>query len=283
MSRTNEPSFDPADDRSASWDRIAAGYDRTNTQSQMRIAEEGLQRAGVGPGMHLLDVASGSGALSIPAARLGAKVLATDHSSAMLDLLAVRAAEEQLDVETRAMDGHALQLEDASFDVAGSQFGVMLFEDMPLGLREMSRVVRPNGRVFVSAYGDPAQIDFLRFMIEAVQSVRPEFTGPPSDPPPLEFQLADPGRLERELTAAGLHDVTVETVTEQTTFDSGQDLWDWIIWSNPIVEMILSTLRILTEEREVIRESMISMVRQRGEDDGSIVLTNPVNIGVGSK
>jgi 2-polyprenyl-3-methyl-5-hydroxy-6-metoxy-1,4-benzoquinol methylase len=70
------------------WDTYAAGYDRTNMPSQMWLGNEGLRRAGVRPGMRFLDVAAGSGALSVPAARLGAQVLATDLSPAMLALLA---------------------------------------------------------------------------------------------------------------------------------------------------------------------------------------------------
>ena len=71
----------------------APGYDKTNTPTQMWLGDEGLRRAGLAEGMYFLDVAAGSGALSIPAARLGAKVLATDQSSAMLELLAARAGE----------------------------------------------------------------------------------------------------------------------------------------------------------------------------------------------
>jgi len=271
------------DNSDTGWDRIAPGYDKTNTPSQMWVANEGLRRAGVGPGMRMVDVASGSGALSIPAARLGAAVLATDKSPVMLELLANRAAGEGLDIDTRVMDGQALQLDDASFDVAGSQFGVMLFEDMPRGIREMARVVRSGGRVLVSAYGDPGRIDFLRFMVRAIQSVRPEFDGPPSDPPPLEFQLADPGRLEQELTTAGLVDVTVETVVESTRFASGADLWEWIVSSNPIVEMILGTLSIGARERGIVRQSMIDAVREQAGNDGTIILTNPVHIGIGTR
>jgi ubiquinone/menaquinone biosynthesis C-methylase UbiE len=64
----------------------------------------------------------------------------------MLELLKERARKEGLKVETRVMDGQALGLDDNSFDMAGSQFGVMLFPDMPKGIREMARVVRPGGR-----------------------------------------------------------------------------------------------------------------------------------------
>jgi len=118
----------------------------------------------------------------------------------MLTLLRERAHGERLDIETRVMDGHALELDDASFDVAGSQFGVMLFPDMPAG--EMVRVVRPGGRVLMTVYGDPRQIEFFGFFLRAIQSVRADFTGPPMEPPPLPFQLQSPRRLESELVAA---------------------------------------------------------------------------------
>jgi ubiquinone/menaquinone biosynthesis C-methylase UbiE len=128
----------------AAWDNIAAGYDRTNTPTQMWLANEGLRRADLRAGMRFLDVAAGSGALSIPAARLGAQVLATDLSQVMLEHLNARARNEELSIETRVMDGHALELKDNTFDIAGSQFGVMLFPDMPRGIREMARVTKPG-------------------------------------------------------------------------------------------------------------------------------------------
>ena len=267
----------------AAWDRIAPGFDKTNTVTQQRIAEEGLRRAGLAAGMRFLDVASGSGALSLPAARRGAAVLAVDQSPVMLELLRARARKEGLEVETRVMDGHALDIADDSFDLVGSQFGVMLFPDMPQGIREMRRVARPGGRVLVHAYGDPSRIEFLGFLVEAVRSVRPEFDGPPQDPPPLEFQLSDPERLRRELHAAGLRDVRVETVTEATEFESGDALWDWVVWSNPIVETLLGGLELSNEERGVARKALDGMVRERASGRGAARLTNPVNIGIGTK
>ena len=266
------------------WDRIAVGYDRTNTPTQMGIAGEGLRRADLRPGMRFLDVAAGSGALAIPAARQGAKVLAADQSSAMLDLLEARARKEGLEVDTRMMDGHALELKDNSFDMAGSQFGVMLFPDMPKGIREMVRVVKPGGRVLLLAYGDPHKIEFLGFLAGAVQSVRPRFSGPPMDPPPLEFQLADPEKLRKELVAAGLQNVTVETITEVTEHKTGKALWEWLVCSNPIVESVLGALDLTNEERDVvIVQRLERLVRERAGGRAAARLTNPVNIGLGTK
>jgi ubiquinone/menaquinone biosynthesis C-methylase UbiE len=271
-----ERTWDPA------WDTIAPGYDRTNTPTQFWLGNEGLRRAGLRPGMQFLDVAAGSGALSIPAARLGAQVLATDRSPVMLELLEARARKEGLNIETRGMDGHALELDDDSFDMAGSQFGVMLFPDMPKGISEMARVVRPGGRVLMTVYGDPHQIEFFGFFVTAIQSVRPNFDGPPMDPPPLPFQLQDPERLRNELAAAGLRDINVETITETTAFKTGQDLWDWLVWSNPIVDTVIGSLDLTHHETEVVRQALETLVRERAGGSGAARLTNPINIGVGT-
>jgi SAM-dependent methyltransferase len=249
----------------------------------MRIASEGLRIVGLRPGMRFLDVAAGSGALSIPAARLGARVVAVDQSPVMLELLAERARKEGLDIETQVMDGHALQLRDDAFDMAGSQFGVMLFPDMPGGIREMVRVIKPGGRVLIHVYGDPHEIDFIGFLVAAVQSVRPDFDGPPTDPPPLEFQLADPDRLRRELVAAGLRHVEVETLTETTEYESGEELWEWLVWSNPIVEAVLESLSLTADETGAIQQALSRRLQARAAGKGVAELTNPIHIGIGTK
>jgi ubiquinone/menaquinone biosynthesis C-methylase UbiE len=283
MAKVRGRMTDEKEAEGAAWDNIAPGYDRTNTPTQMGMAREGLRRAGLRSGMRLLDVAAGSGALSIPAARLGAQVLATDQSPVMLDLLEERARKEGLNVETRVMDGQALELDDNSFDMAGSQFGVMLFPEMPRGIHEMVRVVKPGGRVLLNAYGDPHKIEFLRFLVGAVQTVRPDFNGPPTEPPPLPFQLQDPERLRKELSATGLKDVKIETVTETTEHETGKDLWDWLVSSNPIVEMVLGSLDLTNDDRGMIQRALEKMVRERAGGRGPAKLTNPVHIGIGTK
>lgn len=163
----------------AAWDEIATGYDELVTPSHMGLGEDALRRADLRPGMRFVDVAAGSGALSIPAARLGAQVLSTDVSPAMLERLEARAREEQLDLTTQVMDGHGLELEDESFDLAGSQFGVMLFPDMPRGIAELARVTRPKGRVVLVVFGPAEKVEFFGFFVRAIKAAVPGFTGPP--------------------------------------------------------------------------------------------------------
>ena len=77
----------PLDETRAAWDEIAAGFDEHVTSLAIPLAEEALRRVDLRPGMRVLDVAAGSGAFGLVAARLGAEVLATDISPAMVERL----------------------------------------------------------------------------------------------------------------------------------------------------------------------------------------------------
>jgi ubiquinone/menaquinone biosynthesis C-methylase UbiE len=216
------------------WGAIAEGYDRYVAPQEAELAAEALRLVGLKPGDRFLDVAAGTGGLGLPAARLGAQVLATDWSPEMIARFGARVREEGLaGAEGRVMDCHALDLPDDSFDVTGSQFGVMLVPDQARALREMSRVTRPGGRVLLIAYASPDQQEFLDIFLAAFKAVAPDFPGLPDDPPPLEFQVSDPRVLHQRLSDAGLKDVRVEHTAERPVFSSGQEMWDWVVYGNP--------------------------------------------------
>jgi ubiquinone/menaquinone biosynthesis C-methylase UbiE len=264
------------------WDAIADGYDRYVAPQEVDLAIEALRLVGLEPGQRFLDVAAGTGGLSLPAARLGAQVLATDWSPAMIERFEARVRMEDLrGAAGRVMDCHALELPDDHFDVTGSQFGVMLVPDQPRALREMVRVTKPGGRVLVIAYGPPAELEFLHVFISALKAVAPDFPGLPDDPPPLEFQVSDPDVLGRRLTDAGLEDIRVERTAERPSFASGQELWDWVLYGNPIPGMLVADLG--ESQRTTLRQVLDGMLRERVGADGRAVLTNAVNIGIGSK
>ena len=264
------------------WDEIAEGYDRYVAPQEVDLASEALRLVALEPGERFLDVAAGPGGLSLPAARLGARVLATDWSPAMIERFEARSREEGLhQAQGRVMDCHALDLPDDSFDVTGSQFGVMLVPEQHQALREMVRVTKPGGRVLLIAYGEPSEFETLQVFIGALQVVAPEFPGLPDDPPPLEFQVSDPSVLRRRLTDAGLEGVRVERTVEQPVFASGQEMWEWMLYSNPISGMVVADLT--EDQRTRLRQILDGMLRERAGADGRAVLSNAVNIGIGTK
>jgi ubiquinone/menaquinone biosynthesis C-methylase UbiE len=263
------------------WDRIAVDFDRFATPLHIRLSEDALGRVGLQRGMRFLDVAAGSGALSIPAARLGARVVATDIAPTMIERLAARARGEGLsNLEARVMDGHALDLEDDSFDVSGSQFGIMLFPDLPRGLRELVRVTRHAGQVMMIAFGPPATVEFLGFFLAAVTAVVPGFTGLPTDPPPLPFQVADREVLRRKLADAGLKNIRVDTVDHDMEIRSGKHLWDLVTHSNPIGAQMVAGLT--PEQRTTVHQVLDGMLRERS-GGRTAILHNEVNIAIGTK
>jgi SAM-dependent methyltransferase len=264
------------------WDAIAALYDEHVAPGEAELATAGLRLAGLQPGGRFLDVAAGPGGLGLPAARLGATVLATDWSRRMVERFAARVAAEGLDAEGRVMDCHALDLPDDGFDVTGSLFGVMLVPDQARALREMVRVTKPGGRVLLIAYGNPAEFEAFHLFISAAQAVVPEFEGPPEDEPLLEFQVADAGVLRRRLIDAGLQDVIVDTShQERMTVGTGQQLWNWTIGSNPVPGALVAELT--DDQRADIVRVLDGMIRERSGGTGPTVLTAPLNIGVGTK
>ena len=135
----------------------------------------------------------------------------------------------------------------------------------------------------MNVYGAHQKIEFFGFFVHAIQAVVTSFTGPPLDPPPLPFQLQNPEKRRQELGKAGLRDVHVETITGELEFPSGQHLWDWLTNSNPIVGMVLAELGLTNEQRAVVQQALDDMVRKRSGGSGPAVLTNPINIGIGTK
>ena len=132
------------------------------------------------------------------------------------------------------------------------------------------------------AYGDPAQFEALQFFVAAIEAVVPGFAGLPVDPPPLEFQASDPAIMRARLSAAGLCDIRVDTqFYERVEFRDGDECWNWMRNSNPVVGMILS--EISDELQKMVREVLHGMIRERAGGATNAVLTAPLTIGWGWK
>ena len=77
-SQNSVPTMEEHTAQREAWDAIAEGYDRYVAPQEVDLAVEALALAGLKSGDRFLDVAAGTGGLSLPAARLGAHVVATE-------------------------------------------------------------------------------------------------------------------------------------------------------------------------------------------------------------
>jgi demethylmenaquinone methyltransferase / 2-methoxy-6-polyprenyl-1,4-benzoquinol methylase len=147
------------------FDGIAGVYDLLNTAMTAglhhRWRARAAQLARVGPGDRVLDVATGTGDLALELARRVApdgEVIGSDFAEAMLARARAKAADAS-GVRPRFEWGDALELPyaDDSFDAATVGFGARNFSDLAQGLAEMTRVVRPGGRVVVLEITTPVK------------------------------------------------------------------------------------------------------------------------------
>jgi ubiquinone/menaquinone biosynthesis C-methylase UbiE len=123
----------------------APHYDRvTKLHPQRRRSIELLEAQ---PGERLLIVGVGTGA-DLPHLPDGLEVVATDLTPAMLEQARTR-TRPGLAVDFRVMDGMALELPDASFDLVLLHMVLEVIPDPARGLAEVARVLRPGGRVAV--------------------------------------------------------------------------------------------------------------------------------------
>lgn len=263
------------------WDGLAGGFDDFVTPLTIRFGEEALQRLDLRPGMRVLDVAAGSGALAIPAARLGAEVLAADIAPTMVERLRRRADAEGLPLESAVMDGESLDLEEGTFDLSMSLNGVSLFPDFARGLGEMVRVTKPGGRVLVAAFMPPPKTEFIGLFVGALQATVPGFTGLPTDPPPLPFQVSDPAVMRGRLGDGGLTEVEVETITLDMEIASAEYYWRAFVNSNPIGAMLVADLD--DAQQDEVRQVLDRMLRERSGGTRSAVLSNEVIVGIGRR
>ena len=128
-------------------------------------AEKFINRLGLTPGSKVLDVACGTGNLSLPAARLGANVTGVDIAPNLVEQARANAAREGLQAQFDEGDAEALPYDDASFDTVVTMYGAMFAPRPEVVASELLRVTKPGGRI---AMGNWTPAGFIGQMFKAV-------------------------------------------------------------------------------------------------------------------
>ena len=206
----------PEEQVRAMFDRIARVYDLLNSVMtaglHQRWRERAAELAAVGEGDRVLDVATGTGDLALALAeRVGpsGEVVGCDFSEAMLALAREKAPGLRFET-ANALD---LPYEDDSFDAATVGFGARNFSDLARGLSEMTRVVRPGGRVVVLEITTPQRpplSSFFRIWFDRVVPLLGRVAGDPDAYtylPSSVRRFPDARGLGAAMAAVGLVDV----------------------------------------------------------------------------
>ncbi|WPB81253.1 methyltransferase domain-containing protein [Archangium violaceum] len=204
----------PPPQQQISWaERIAIVRRHHEMESRLTapVSERMLDLAHIGPGMRVLDVASGMGEPSLRAAqRVGPSgfVLGMDLVDGMLEVAREQAHALALsNIEFRAGDAETLELPEQSFDAATVRWALMYMPRPERALERIWRALRPSGLLVCATWGGPEQVEYASLPRRTMARFRPL---PPVEPDtPSVFRYADPERFRTVLMGSGF---TVEHV-----------------------------------------------------------------------
>jgi len=206
------------------FDGAAAAYDRVGPALFAHWGARLVEWLDLAPSARVLDVATGRGAVLLPAAQCvgpGGHVVGIDLAAAMVEEAAAAADTQGLtNVTLRKLDAERLDFADASFDAVTCAFAVFLFPAQDAALREMARVCKPGGRLGLSIFGrTPPPFDpgwsILGHQASAYGvSVR------------LPQRVAlTPGELTSLLGQAGFQEIAIHDEITDAVYETEEDWW----------------------------------------------------------
>ena len=142
-------------------------------------AADFIERLNLQPGTRVLDVACGTGNLTLPAARVGATVTGVDIAPNLIEQAHANAEAEGLKIQFDEGDAENLPYEDASFDAVVTMFGAMFAPRPELAGAELIRVCRSGGFIAMANWM-PTGFTGMTFRVVAKHA-----PPPPDIPSPL--------------------------------------------------------------------------------------------------
>lgn len=196
----------------------AEAYDRFMGRFSTPLAVRFAEWAGVEPGMDVLDVGSGPGALSaalLDRVRSGS-VSAVDPMPAFVEALQRRLPT----VRAATAPAEALPFDDTAFDATLANLVVPFMDDPRAGVTEMLRVTRPGGVVAASVWQHSEGLSPLTPFWNGVRRIDPDAVDE-------GLQLgASRGQLAGFLGQCGVSDVRAEAIEVEVAFESFEDWWE---------------------------------------------------------
>jgi len=191
------------------------------------IGEKLIEVVNLRDGYQVLDVSTGTGEPGLTAASKipHGKVTGTDIAQDMVKVANEHAQSRSIkNYEAIALKDEQQPFSDNFFDAVICRFGIMYFPSMSEGILEMVRVLKPNHRVALSAWTEPAKNSWATTISGVINTMLSIPQPPPDAPTP--FRCSKFETLTQLLKNAGLRDVQEVEIKGQVAFDSAQHYWD---------------------------------------------------------
>ena len=223
------------------------------------IHDDLVDRLGVRRGERWLDLATGTGAIAIRAAKKGASVTGQDLAEGLIDTARRLATEQDVDVHFEVGDCEQLPYPDASFDVVSSGQGAVFAPDHEAVARNLTRVCAPGGRIGLTAWRPGGEIArYFRLMAD--------FQPPPPDGAgmPLEW-----GRREYVQSLLGdSFELEFFDAESPQLADSPEAMWDLFTTAFGPLKALAESLG--DARRRELHDAFVEFYAGYLLDDGSV-------------
>jgi SAM-dependent methyltransferase len=230
-----------------------------------------IERLDPRPGVRLLDLACGTGAVAELAAARGADVVGVDIAPALIEQARARAVERGLEIDYRVGDAEALEFPDQSFDLVASTCGVMFTPDHEAAARELARVTKPGGRIALACWTPDSGLAEMFSVMRPFQPTPPAGVG----------NQFDWGREEYVRRLLG-QDFELEFDHGDSVLeaDSGESVWELFTCEYGPTKVLAQSLD--DEPREEFHRAFVDL-HERSRTDGSIEFSRTYLLTVGTR
>jgi SAM-dependent methyltransferase len=232
-------------------------------------AEQVVSAAQLRTGEHVLDVGCGTGNVALLAARAGARVVAVDPAPRLREVARSAADREGLSLDIRAGGAPGLPVDDMTQDAVLSSFAVIFSPDPPAAVVDLVRVLRPGGRVVLSAWVPGSAVDR---MIGVGMRMLSQATGQ-SQPPRFSWHNQ---HAVAQLFAATGHGLEVRAQEHTLAYRaSSPEAWfEGVQAVHPMAVMALQRLAAAGADTTAARQAMLNVLVEGNEDPSAFQVTS---------
>lgn len=252
------------------WNRVAGGWEKWDAffERQMAFLNHRLiADARVRPGMHVLDLGSGTGYPALLAAQTvgpDGGVIGIDLAEQMLVVARRKAVSLGLtNVTFKTGDVTSLPFPPGSFDAVTSRFCLMFLPEIPKSVSEIARVLRPGAWLAASVWSGPDKNPSFRLSMDAIKQIVELL--PPDPTAPGIFRLAVPGDLAGMLQQAGLIDVTEQEFLAEWSYTSPEEFYASLMDIAAPIQNLMATFS--TEQMEKAKHLILQAVGRYRRDN----------------